>query len=126
MWWRFPRWCARRPMRYRPSPPIARIAGPGLRWITLPSVGHKMRTTIALLAVLLLSGAAFAQEKPPVIPSDAAARARTPEQQAILDASTAELTREMQLLGIKELRPPRNAVHPGRPDFANYDEAKAN
>src|ERR1700758_5599001 len=85
-----------------------------------------MRTMITTLAVLLLSGAALAQEKAPAIPSDAAARSRTPEQQAILDASTAELVREMQLLGIKELRPPRNAVHPGLPDFANYDEAKAN
>ncbi|HEY1876337.1 MAG TPA: hypothetical protein VGG66_02670 [Rhizomicrobium sp.] len=84
-----------------------------------------MRTRAALLAVLLLSGTALAQAKTPVIPSDAAARSRTPEQQAILDASTAELAREMQLLGIKQLRPPRNAVHPGRPDFANYDEDKA-
>jgi hypothetical protein len=84
-----------------------------------------MRTTIALGAFLLLSAAAFAQVKP-ALPSDAAARSRTPEQQAVLDASTAELQREMQLLGITALRPPRNAVHPGRPDFANYDEAKAN
>ena len=85
-----------------------------------------MKTTIALLAVLLMSGTALAQSKTPVIPPDAAERSRTPEQQAILDASAAELAREMQLLGIKELRPPKNAVHPGRPDFANYDEAKAN
>ena len=85
-----------------------------------------MRTAIALLAVLLLSGVASAQVKTPVIPSDAAARSRSPEQQAILDASTAELMREMQLLGIKELRQPKEAVHPGKPDFANYDEAKAN
>jgi hypothetical protein len=85
-----------------------------------------MRTTITLLAVLLLSGAASAEVKSPVIPSDAAARSRTPEQQAILDASTAELKREMGLLGITQLRPPKNAVHPGRPDFANYEEARAN
>jgi Chlorophyllase len=85
-----------------------------------------MRTRATLLAVLLLSGAASAQIRTPVIPSDAAARSRTPEQQAILDGSTGELAREMQLLGIKELRPPKNAVHPGRPDFANYDEAEAN
>ena len=84
-----------------------------------------MRTTTALLTILFLSGTAFAQVKP-IIPSDAAARSRTPEQQAILDASAAELQREMQLLGITALRPPKNAVHPGRPDFANYDEAKAN
>jgi hypothetical protein len=85
-----------------------------------------MKTTIALLAALLMSGTALAQSKTPVIPSDAAARSRTPEQQAILNASTAELAREMQILGIRELRPPRNAVHPGRADFANYDEARAN
>ncbi|HEX4273640.1 MAG TPA: hypothetical protein VHZ32_19775 [Rhizomicrobium sp.] len=85
-----------------------------------------MKTTTTLLAGLFLSGAcAFAQVKP-VIPSDAAARARTPEQQAVLDASTAELQREMGLLGIAALRPPKNAVHPDKPDFANYDEAKAN
>ena len=84
-----------------------------------------MRITTALLTILFLSGTAFAQMKP-AIPSDAAARSRTPEQQAILDGSTAELQREMGLLGIKELRPPKNAVHPGRPDFANYNEAKAN
>jgi hypothetical protein len=83
-----------------------------------------MRAAIACL--LLLSGAALAQVKPPVIPSDAAARPRSAEQQAILEGSTAELAREMQLLGIKELRPPKNAVHPGRPDFTNYDEEKAN
>jgi hypothetical protein len=85
-----------------------------------------MRTRAALLVVLLLSGAASAQTRTPVIPSDAAARSRTPEQQAILDASTAELAREMHMLGINALRPPKNAVHPGRPDFANYDEDKAN
>src|SRR5215469_10963540 len=85
-----------------------------------------MKTVIAFVAVLVFSGGAGAQEKTPVIPSDAAARSRTPEQQAILEASTAELKREMGLLGISELRPPKNAVHPGRPDFANYDEAKAN
>jgi len=84
-----------------------------------------MKTIIALLAVVLLSGAAGAQTKP-VLPSDAAARSRTPEQQRVLDAATAELEREMGLLGIKQLRPPRNATHPDRPDFANYDEAKAN
>ena len=88
-----------------------------------------MRTTTALLTILFLSGAAFAPafaQVKPAIPSDAAARSRTPEQQAILDASTAELQREMGLQGIKQLRPPKNAVHPGRPDFTNYDEEKAN
>jgi len=79
---------------------------------------------------LLLSGAALvavaAAQVKPVLPSDAAARPRTPEAQATLDASTRELMREMKILGINELRKPREAVHPGRPDFANYDEAKAN
>jgi len=81
-----------------------------------------------LLGALLLSGAlavtAVAQVKP-VLPSDAAARPRTPEAQKILDASTAELMREMKILGIRQLRTPKEAVFPGKPDFANYDEAKS-
>lgn len=62
----------------------------------------------------------------PVIPSDSAGRPRSPEAQAILDASTAELAREMRVLGITALRAPKNAVIPGLADSANYDEAKAN
>jgi len=88
-----------------------------------------MKAHHILVAGMLVAAAlptpAFSQTKAPEIPSDAAARKRTPEAQAILDASIRELQREMQLLGITELRQPKEAVHPGRPDFANYDEAKA-
>jgi hypothetical protein len=85
-------------------------------------------TSRILLSALLLSSAlactAFAQVKP-VLPSDAAARPRTPEAQKILAASTDELMREMKILGIHQLRQPKEAVFPGKPDFANYDEAKS-
>jgi len=86
-----------------------------------------MLNRTVFVAVLLSATAltASAQVKP-VLPSDAAGRPRTPEAQATLDASTQELMREMKLLGINQLRQPKEAVIPGKPDFANYDEAKAN
>jgi hypothetical protein len=59
---------------------------------------------------------ASAQVKP-VLPSDAAARPRTPEAQATLDASTQELMREMKLLGINQLRQPKEAGHSGKAGF---------
>jgi len=82
-----------------------------------------------LLSAMSAGGVAMAAGQEfvtPVIPSDSAARPRSPEAQAVLNASTAELVREMKAQGITALRIPRNAVIPGRPDFANYDEAKAN
>lgn len=83
------------------------------------------------LALALLVASAFAalaqsQVATPQIPSDAQARPRSPEAQATLDAATKELMREMQLLGIRALRVPKNATQPGREDFANYDEDRAN
>ncbi len=45
---------------------------------------------------------------------------------AILRASQAERRREMRVLGIRALRPGKNAVHPHQANFANYIEAKAN
>lgn len=48
-----------------------------------------------------------------------------------LAAQPAELSseqahqRELDLLHITRLRPPRDATHPARPDYANYDEAVA-
>ena len=53
-----------------------------------------------------------AQAKPQTLPSDTAAQSRTPEAQAILDASTKELAREMSLLKITELRPPERSFQP--------------
>ncbi len=48
----------------------------------------------------------------------------TPEQLAIQAASEKEHQREMDLLGIKELRPGADG-DPNSPDAANYDESKA-
>ena len=45
---------------------------------------------------------------------------------AMLQASQAERRREMRVLGIRALRPGKNAVHPHQANFANYIEAKAN
>jgi hypothetical protein len=50
--------------------------------------------------------------------------ALTPEQQAIIGASDKEHQREMEELGIKELRKPVDS-DPGSPNAANYDESKA-
>ena len=49
----------------------------------------------------------------------------TPEMLAIQDASEKEHQREMDALGIKELRPGVDA-DPKSPRAANYDESKAN
>jgi hypothetical protein len=69
-----------------------------------------MLSRTVFVAVFLSATAltASAQVKP-VLPSDAAARPRTPEAQATLDASTQELMREMKLLGINQLRQPKEA-----------------
>ncbi len=45
---------------------------------------------------------------------------------AVMKASRQERRREMRLLGITILRKGKNAIYPNRPNFANYDEAKAN
>src|SRR6185295_15812229 len=81
-----------------------------------PNISNNNRGTIIMLnrtlcAALFLSTTALtasAQVKP-VLPSDSAARPRTPEAQATLDASTQELMREMKLLGINQLRQPKEA-----------------
>jgi len=69
----------------------------------------------ALLASAMLAASGTAQT-PPVDP----ARAQ------IIAASDAERSREMALLGITALQPTVDARDPSRPDFANFDEAKAN
>jgi len=91
-----------------------------------------MTKALKLLTVMLLTtapvGVVVAQDGfvAPSVPSDSGRRTRTPEAQAILDASIAEEVREMKLLGIRQLRTPKNATNPASPDFTNYDEAKAN
>lgn len=74
------------------------------------------RPLAALLAAALLSALAWAQAAPPVDP----ARAR------IEAESQAERARELRLLGIAALRPSVSARNPAAPDFANFDEGKAN
>jgi hypothetical protein len=79
----------------------------------------------AVSAVALVTIAA-AQVKTPILRSDNTNQQRTPEAQATLDASTKELVREMTVLGIAELQTPKEAYYPDQPDFANFDESKAN
>lgn len=74
-----------------------------------------------VLAGVLLSGAAVAAAPPPP-----AKRPRFGMSPAIMDASLKEEKREMRILGIGALRPPRNAIYPHRPHFANYVQARAN
>ena len=50
----------------------------------------------------------------------------TPEQQAIQAASEADQKQMMEQLHISALRPGKNGSDPNSPDFANYDESKAN
>jgi len=54
----------------------------------------------------------------------------TPVQQAVIQAqqkaSAEDRQKMLDLLGIKELRPGRNGSNPQAPNFANYDESKAN
>lgn len=73
-----------------------------------------------ILAGALIGTAPVAAARP------AAKRPAFGMSQATLNASIKEEKREMRILGISALRPPKNAVHPHQPNFANYDEAKAN
>ncbi|MGB7547497.1 MAG: acetylxylan esterase [Terracidiphilus sp.] len=71
--------------------------------------------------VRLEAQAAAAKTPPPPAPP---VFKPTPEQLAIQAASEKELQREMDLLGIKALRPGVSG-DPNSPDSANYDESKA-
>jgi hypothetical protein len=84
------------------------------------------RLACALMLGVAFSATALAQMVTPLLPPEAQARPRTPEQQAMLDIQTRELMREMALLNINALRPARNAVNPTGPYFANYEERLAN
>jgi len=79
-----------------------------------------IRTSISVsLVAVLLPAILLAQASPPAQQQD-----RTREQ--IQASSEAERAREMKLLGITALRPTVSARDPSAPDFANFDEAKAN
>jgi len=81
--------------------------------------------TTAAPAMTQSAPAAAAAQAAPVAAQVAAARpAPTPEQLAIQAASEKERQREMDLLGIKTLRPGASGDK-NAPDHANYDESKA-
>lgn len=69
--------------------------------------------------LLLLPSLAQAQTRTAAPPAD-------PTREQIQAASEAERARELKLLGIDALRPTVSARNPAAPDFANFDEAKAN
>src|SRR5215468_10636409 len=53
-------------------------------------------------------------------------RQLTPEQQAQQEATKKDHQRMMDLLKITSLRPGANGSNPQAPNYANYDESKAN
>ena len=81
--------------------------------------GHVSKTVGALLACLMPALLA-AQVAPPPPP------AADPERERIAAASAAERARVLQQLGITTLTPTVSARDPSKPDFANFDEARAN
>jgi len=70
-------------------------------------------------AALLLLPSSLQAQSPAPPPSQ-------PTREQIQAASEAERARELGLLGIGALRPTVSARNPAAPDFANFDEAKAN
>src|SRR5581483_2260564 len=97
---------------------------------------RSIRWSIAALAALPLLALGFQaqqQTTPPAQTPPAGARggrAMSPEQQAAMEAqrrATAEDHQQMMdQLHIKELRPGRDGNNKNAPNYANYDEAKAN
>lgn len=86
-----------------------------------------MKRRLSAVALLLVSTAlavpaSRAAQTPPV----AAVPAADPERDRIVAESAAERAREMQLLGISALTPTVSARDPSKPDFANFDETRAN
>ncbi len=86
-----------------------------------------MKRRIATAAILLLSNAMAvpAIRTAQALPPPQAAPVADPERERIVAESAAERSREMQLLGITALTPTVSARDPGKPDFANFDEARA-
>jgi hypothetical protein len=77
---------------------------------------------LLLVSTVLAVPASRAAQTPPVT----AVPAADPERDRIVAESAAERAREMQLLGIAALTPTVSARDPSKPDFANFDEARAN
>src|ERR1700761_6486096 len=77
-------------------------------------------------AALLASQFAPAQTSAPATQPTPARPAPTPEQLKIQAGSEADHQQMLDQLHIASLRPGKNGMDPTRPDFANYDESKAN
>ena len=87
-----------------------------------------MKGRLSTVAVLLVSTAlavpAICAAQTPT--QAQAAPSADPERYRIAVESAAERAREMQLLGIAALTPTVSARDPSKPDFANFDETRAN
>ena len=77
-------------------------------------------------AALFASNSVFAQTSAPATQPSPARPAPSPEQLKIQADSEADHQQMLDQLHIAGLRPGKNGMDPTRPDFANYDESKAN
>lgn len=92
------------------------------------------QAAVGLTAGLVLSQASlaasgleyFKNSNAPRLPHYFAGRKVTPKMERIRAGNEKEHRREMELLHLKALRSPRNALDPDAPNAANYDPAKAN
>jgi hypothetical protein len=82
--------------------------------------------SVAFTALVLSSSSFLFAQAPAAKPAASAHPAPTPEQQAIQAASEADHQQMLDQLHITSLRPGKNGSDHTRPDFANYDESKAN
>ena len=82
--------------------------------------GTVLRLLAAPSAFLLIPVLVSAQSQQRAVPPADATRAQ------IQSGSEAERARELKLLGVSALRPGVSARDPAAPNFANFDEAKAN
>jgi hypothetical protein len=80
----------------------------------------------ALAYLSLASGGAASAQTAAPKPAAPARFTPTPEQQAIEAASEADQKQMLGQLHIPALRPGKNGMDHTRPDYANYDESKAN
>ncbi|MDB5704057.1 MAG: hypothetical protein JWN66_1173 [Sphingomonas bacterium] len=88
--------------------------------------GRVFSITSALLTSAVLAVPAFPAAQTTLATPAQAAPPADPERERIAAASEAERAREMGLLGITALTPSVSARDPSKPDFANFDEARAN
>jgi len=87
-------------------------------------VKGRLSTVAVLLVSTALAVPAICAAQTPT--QAQAAPSADPERDRIAVESAAERAREMQLLGIAALTPTVSARDPSKPDFANFDETRAN